>query len=164
MSDEITGNGSVRYPGSEVDIIITTALIPGKTAPVLITQEMVEAQAGVSHRRYGCRAGGKRRYQTLVRSTLPGDDCGLTDLPSRMACQEPALWYQSLPSPTTWVGLTTKVDLDEVVLRCPGNPRREVTWPHRSLVCHRSSPSLTQQQPAMAQTNQVEASKPSQGR
>jgi len=28
---------------TEVDIIITTALIPGKTAPVLITQEMVES-------------------------------------------------------------------------------------------------------------------------
>jgi len=29
-----------------VDIIITTALIPGKTAPVLITQEMVESMKG----------------------------------------------------------------------------------------------------------------------
>jgi NAD(P) transhydrogenase subunit alpha len=33
----------VRQAGREVDIIITTALIPGKPAPKLITAEMVQA-------------------------------------------------------------------------------------------------------------------------
>lgn len=32
-----------RAQAKEVDIIITTALIPGKTAPVLITRDMVES-------------------------------------------------------------------------------------------------------------------------
>ncbi len=34
-----------RRQAKEVDIIVTTALIPGKTAPTLITKEMVESMA-----------------------------------------------------------------------------------------------------------------------
>ncbi len=46
----------------EVDIIITTALIPGKPAPRLITAEMVqEHEAGQRHRRHGGRAGRQLR-------------------------------------------------------------------------------------------------------
>jgi len=116
---------------AEVDIIITTALIPGKTAPVLITQEMVEHE-GVSHRRYGCRAGRQlRRYQTL-RSTPTGVTIvGLTDLPSRMACQATSFMVPIFAiSSTTWVGLTTTRLMSKTGLSgCPGNPRREVTGP-----------------------------------
>jgi NAD(P) transhydrogenase subunit alpha len=46
----------------EVDIIITTALIPGKPAPRLITAEMVQLmKAGQRHRRHGGRAGRQLR-------------------------------------------------------------------------------------------------------
>ncbi len=46
----------------DVDIIITTALIPGKPAPKLITAEMVrEHEAGQRHRRHGRRAGRQLR-------------------------------------------------------------------------------------------------------
>ena len=46
----------------EVDIIITTALIPGKPAPRLITAEMVqEHEAGQRDRRHGGRAGRQLR-------------------------------------------------------------------------------------------------------
>ena len=46
----------------EVDIIITTALIPGKPAPKLITAEMVQVdEAGQRHRRHGGRAGRQLR-------------------------------------------------------------------------------------------------------
>ena len=43
---------------ADVDIIITTALIPGKPAPKLITADMVQLdEAGQRHRRPCCRAG-----------------------------------------------------------------------------------------------------------
>ena len=46
----------------EVDIIITTALIPGKPAPKLITAEMVQVdEAGQRDRRHGRRAGRQLR-------------------------------------------------------------------------------------------------------
>jgi NAD(P) transhydrogenase subunit alpha len=46
----------------EVDIIITTALIPGKPAPRLITAEMVKSmKAGQRHRRHGGRQGRQLR-------------------------------------------------------------------------------------------------------
>ena len=47
---------------SEVDIIITTALIPGKPAPKLITADMVKShEAGQRDRRHGRRAGRQLR-------------------------------------------------------------------------------------------------------
>ncbi len=46
----------------DVDIIITTALIPGKPAPRLITAEMVQSmKAGQRHRRHGGGAGRQLR-------------------------------------------------------------------------------------------------------
>ena len=45
----------------DVDIIITTALIPGKPAPMLITEDMVNSDApGLGDR----RSGGRERAAT----------------------------------------------------------------------------------------------------
>jgi len=83
----------------EVDIIITTALIPGKKAPVLITREMVESMKKGSvvvdmaaEQGGNCevtRPGEVYQYQgvTIV---------GLTDLPSRMASQSSQLYGRNL--------------------------------------------------------------------
>jgi H+-translocating NAD(P) transhydrogenase subunit alpha len=83
----------------EVDIIITTALIPGRKAPILITQEMVESMkdgsvivdlAAEQGGNCACtRPGEAYRYQgvTIV---------GFTDLPSRMAQQASQLYGTNL--------------------------------------------------------------------
>ena len=83
----------------EVDIIITTALIPGKPAPKLITQAMVESMKPGSvivdmaaEQGGNCevtRAGEVYCYQgvTII---------GLTDLPSRMAAQASQLYGNNL--------------------------------------------------------------------
>jgi H+-translocating NAD(P) transhydrogenase subunit alpha len=83
----------------EVDIIITTALIPGRKAPILITQEMVESMkdgsvivdlAAEQGGNCACTHPGEAyRYQgvTIV---------GFTDLPSRMAQQASQLYGTNL--------------------------------------------------------------------
>lgn len=59
MSDEFLKAEMALFAeqAKEVDIIITTALIPGKPAPRLVTKEMVDSKAGFSNCRYGlfCR-------------------------------------------------------------------------------------------------------------
>ncbi|NEQ50260.1 MAG: Re/Si-specific NAD(P)(+) transhydrogenase subunit alpha [Leptolyngbya sp. SIO3F4] len=119
----------------EVDIIITTALIPGKKAPLLITKDTVElmkpgsvvvdmaaAQGGnceVSH------AGEVFRHQgvTIV---------GLTDLASRMAGQSSQLYgmnlYHLLNDMGGSKGYTVNFD-DEVVRGALVSHEGEVTWP-----------------------------------
>ena len=57
----------------DVDIIITTALIPGKPAPKLITAEMVQVdEAGQRHRRHGRRAGRQLRAHRAGRGRRAG--------------------------------------------------------------------------------------------
>lgn len=83
----------------EVDIIITTALIPGKPAPKLITCEMVESmKAGSVIVDMAAEQGGNCEV------TRPGEIyryhdvaiVGLTDLPSRMANQASQLYGTNL--------------------------------------------------------------------
>jgi H+-translocating NAD(P) transhydrogenase subunit alpha len=83
----------------EVDIIITTALIPGRPAPRLITREMVEAmKPGSVVVDLAAEQGGN------CEMTQPGQVIrhtgvtviGLTDLPSRMAAQASQLYGTNL--------------------------------------------------------------------
>ncbi|MBW4636428.1 MAG: Re/Si-specific NAD(P)(+) transhydrogenase subunit alpha [Iphinoe sp. HA4291-MV1] len=119
----------------EVDIIITTALIPGKTAPVLITQEMVESMkegsvivdmAAEQGGNCACTHPGEvYRYKgvTIV---------GLTDLPSRMAQQASQLYGTNLYHLLNDMGGAHdyKVDLeDEVVRGALVLHAGGITWP-----------------------------------
>lgn len=119
----------------EVDIIITTALIPGKKAPVLLTQEMVESmKAGSVIVDLAAEQGGNcacthpeqiYRYQgvTII---------GLTDLPSRMAQQASQLYGTNLYHLLEEMGGANnyKVDLeDEVVRSSLVVHAGEITWP-----------------------------------
>ncbi|CAD7700091.1 unnamed protein product [Ostreobium quekettii] len=83
----------------DVDIIITTALIPGKKAPVLITKEMVESmKPGSVTVDLAAEMGGN------VQTTVPGQvvnhkgvHCvGFTDLPSRLATQSSTLYSNNI--------------------------------------------------------------------
>jgi H+-translocating NAD(P) transhydrogenase subunit alpha len=83
----------------DVDIIITTALIPGKRAPILITREMVESmKQGSVVVDLAAEQGGNCEV------TRPGESydykgvriVGYTDLPSRMANQSSQLYGTNL--------------------------------------------------------------------
>jgi NAD(P) transhydrogenase subunit alpha len=83
----------------DVDIIVTTALIPGKKAPILITTEMVESmKQGSVVVDLAAEQGGNCEV------TRPGESynykgvrvVGYTDLPSRMANQSSQLYGTNL--------------------------------------------------------------------
>ncbi|CAI5792863.1 (P) transhydrogenase, mitochondrial-like [Podarcis lilfordi] len=83
----------------EVDIVISTALIPGKKAPTLITKNMVESMKdGSVIVDLAAEAGGN------VETTQPGElhihkgvvHIGYTDLPSRMATQASSLYSNNI--------------------------------------------------------------------
>ncbi|XP_039628796.1 NAD(P) transhydrogenase, mitochondrial-like [Polypterus senegalus] len=83
----------------DVDIIISTALIPGKKAPILITREMIESMKdGSVVVDLAAEAGGN--FET----TRPGElyvhkgvtHIGYTDLPSRMASQASTLYSNNV--------------------------------------------------------------------
>lgn len=119
----------------DVDIIITTALIPGKKAPLLITTEMVEhMKEGSVVVDLAAEQGGNCEV------TQPGEIyqykgvtiVGLTDLPSRMAAQSSQLYGTNLCHLLNDMGGAQeyKVDLeDEVVRGALVLHEGEVTWP-----------------------------------
>ena len=83
----------------EVDIIVTTALIPGKPAPKLITEEMVRSmRPGSVVVDLAAEQGGN------CASTIPGEVTvahgvtviGFTDLPSRLATQSSQLYGNNI--------------------------------------------------------------------
>lgn len=86
---------------SEVDIIISTALIPGKKAPVLISKEMIAMmKPGSVVVDLAAENGGN------IETTRPGEiythspsgvvHIGLTDLPSRLATQSSTLFSNNV--------------------------------------------------------------------
>ncbi|XP_023224456.1 NAD(P) transhydrogenase, mitochondrial-like [Centruroides sculpturatus] len=106
----------------EVDIVITTALIPGKPAPRLITREMVESmRPGSIIVDLAAEAGGN------VETTKPGQlsvhkgviHIGYTDLPSRLPTQSSTLYANNISK--FLLSLGTKdhyhIDLNDEVTR-----------------------------------------------
>ncbi|MBV9388669.1 MAG: Re/Si-specific NAD(P)(+) transhydrogenase subunit alpha [Chroococcidiopsidaceae cyanobacterium CP_BM_ER_R8_30] len=137
MSDEFIKAEMALFAtqAREVDIIITTALIPGQKAPLLITQAMVESmKKGSVIVDMAAEQGGNcavtkpsevYRYQevTIV---------GLTDLPSRMAYQASQLYGTNLCHLLEEMGGASeyKIDLEnEVVRGALVLHNGEVTWP-----------------------------------
>lgn len=84
----------------EVDIIVTTALIPGRKAPVMVTKEMVsKMKAGSVTIDLAAEAGGN--IETTVRDekiiTDNGVTCvGYTDLPSRLPTTSSSLYSNNI--------------------------------------------------------------------
>ncbi len=122
---------------AEVDIIITTALIPGKPAPVLITAEMVESmKSGSVIVDLAAEQGGnceltephkvvKRHGVTLI---------GYTDLPSRLAAQSSQLYATNLRYLLTEMCPEKDGELvvdmeDEVIRGATVVNGKEITWP-----------------------------------
>jgi H+-translocating NAD(P) transhydrogenase subunit alpha len=108
----------------EIDIIVTTALIPGKPAPKLITAEMVRSmRAGSVIVDMAAEQGGNCEL------TKPGEVVtvdgvtivGYTDLPSRMSTQSSQLYATNvrhlLTDLTPGKDGVPKIDMDDDVMR-----------------------------------------------
>jgi NAD(P) transhydrogenase subunit alpha len=142
----------------DVDIIVTTALIPGKPAPKLITEEMVSSMRDgsvvvdlASEQGGNCevtKPGEVYRYKgvTII---------GYTDLPSRMANQASQLYGTNLWHLLKDMGGAEdyKVDYDDEVVRGAlilheGN----ITWPPPKTVnpSPQTQPSQTPATPVVA--------------
>ncbi|ORM81150.1 NAD(P) transhydrogenase subunit alpha, partial [Mixta gaviniae] len=122
----------------EVDIIITTALIPGKPAPRLITREMVASmKPGSVIVDLAAQTGGNCELTVADRITTSANGVkiiGYTDLPSRLPTQSSQLYGTNL---VNLLKLLCKekngdivIDFDDVVIRGVTTVRAgEITWP-----------------------------------
>jgi len=140
MSDDYNTRAAALYAQQchEVDIVITTALIPGKPAPRLITGEMVASmKPGSVIVDMAASNGGN------VEGTVPGQAVvtdngvtilGYTDLPGRLPTQASQLYGTNL---VNLLKLMTPekdgqfvLDFDDVVQRSMTVVRHgELTWP-----------------------------------
>lgn len=122
----------------EVDIIVTTALIPGKPAPKLITEEMVASmKPGSVIVDLAAQTGGNCALTVADQVTVTPNGVkiiGYTDLPSRLATQSSQLYGTNLVNLMTLLckekNGEIQVDFDDVVVRGVTVVREgEVTWP-----------------------------------
>lgn len=123
----------------EVDILISTALIPGKKAPLLISKEMIESmKPGSVVVDLAAEAGGN------IETTRPGEiythagvtHIGLTDFPSRLPTQSSTLYANNLSKLLLSMGKDNvhQVDLtDEVVRGSIILNQGELMWPPPAL-------------------------------
>jgi len=126
-----------REQCKEVDIIVTTALIPGKPAPELITTDMVESmKSGSVIVDLAAEQGGNCKLTKADKVvTYKGVKIiGYTDLPSRLATQSSQLYATNLRHMLT--DLTPEKDgvininmEDEVIRGATAVKAGEVTWP-----------------------------------
>jgi NAD(P) transhydrogenase subunit alpha len=122
----------------DVDIIITTALIPGRPAPELITADMVHSMKdGSVIVDLAAEQGGNcelTQPEEIIKTSNGVSIIGYTDLPSRLAAQSSQLYATNLRHLLT--DMTPEkdgnivVDFEDEVVRgatiCKGG---ETTWP-----------------------------------
>jgi NAD(P) transhydrogenase subunit alpha len=133
----------------DVDIIITTALIPGKPAPLLITREMVDSmKPGSVVVDLAAEQGGNCEV------TQPGEVItyngvtiiGLTDLPSRMAAQASQLYGNNLVHLLSDLGGAEgfAIDMEDQVIRATTVIHNgQVTWPPPKVEAPAPTPSTS---------------------
>jgi len=126
-----------REQCKEIDIIVTTALIPGRPAPELITKDMVESmKPGSVIVDLAAEQGGNCKLSKADKIvTHKGVKIiGYTDLPSRLATQSSQLYATNLRHMLT--DLTPEKDgvininmEDEVIRGATAAHDGKVTWP-----------------------------------
>ena len=126
-----------REQCKEIDIIVTTALIPGRPAPELITKDMVESmKSGSVIVDLAAEQGGNCKLSKADKIvTHKGVKIiGYTDLPSRLATQSSQLYSTNLRHMLT--DLTPDKDgvvninmEDEVIRGATAAHEGKVTWP-----------------------------------
>lgn len=135
----------------EVDIIITTAMIPGKPAPKLITAEMVAAmQPGSIIVDLAAGGGGNCELTEPGVAVVKHDVTiiGFTDLPSRLPQQSSQLYSTNLTNmmkllcPDADGNIT--IDFDDVVIRGMTVVKdQEITWPPPAIKVSAAPPAVT---------------------
>ena len=122
----------------EVDIIITTALIPGKPAPKLITKEMVDSmQAGSVIVDLAAANGGNCEYcetGKLITTDNNVKVIGYTDLPGRLPVQSSQLYSTNLLNLLKLLAPekdgAINIDFEDEVIRGVTVVKEgELTWP-----------------------------------
>ncbi len=167
MSDEFIKAEMALFAeqAKDVDIIITTALIPGKPAPKLITKEMVDSmKPGSVIVDLAAATGGNCEY--TVPGTLSVTDSGVkvigyTDLPGRLPTQSSQLYATNLVNlAKLWCkekdGIIN-LDFNDVVLRNMTVVHQgEVTFPPPAI----SVSAAPKQEAAKPAAAKAEAKKP----
>jgi NAD(P) transhydrogenase subunit alpha len=137
MSEELINAEMALFinQANEVDVIITTALIPGRPAPKLITEEMIRAmKSGSVVMDLAAEAGGNCEL------TEPGTVvnkhgvhiAGFLDLPSRLAPTASQLYGMNIVHFLSDLGGAEKWDInlkDEVLRGALVTHEGELTWP-----------------------------------
>lgn len=121
-----------------VDIIITTALVPGKPAPKLITKEMVDSmKPGSVIVDLAAQSGGNFELTQADKLIITDHEVkiiGYTDLPSRLPTQFSQLYATNI---VNLIKLLCKenngqltIDFDDIVVRAVTVIKEgEITWP-----------------------------------
>ncbi|TFV61635.1 UNVERIFIED_ORG: Re/Si-specific NAD(P)(+) transhydrogenase subunit alpha [Bacillus sp. AZ43] len=140
MSEDFNRRAAQMYAeqAQDVDIIITTALIPGKPAPRLITEEMVASmRSGSVIVDMAAAQGGNVAGSVPDEIVVTGNGVsiiGYTDLPARLPAQASQLYGQNLVSLLTLMTPEKDgrlvLDFEDVVQRAITVVREgEKTWP-----------------------------------
>ncbi|OBX09873.1 NAD(P) transhydrogenase subunit alpha [Gallibacterium salpingitidis] len=140
MSEEFNRRALALYAeqAKEVDIIITTALIPGKPAPRLITKEMVATmKPGSVIVDLAAATGGNCELSKADEVVITENQVkiiGYTDLPSRLPTQSSQLYGTNLVNLLKLLCKekdgTINIDFEDVVQRGVTVIRDgEITWP-----------------------------------
>ncbi|KAL7535577.1 hypothetical protein ACHAXR_008088, partial [Thalassiosira sp. AJA248-18] len=145
MSDEYKAAQAklMLEQASDVDVIITTALIPGRKAPVLVNQEMLNVMKAGSVLVDLAAANGGNVAQTEANKVITTDNgvtiIGYTDLPSRLASTSSTLFGNNVAKFILSIGpQTTKekgvfqIDLeDDAVQNMLISYNGEARWPDK---------------------------------
>ncbi|GAM57211.1 NAD(P) transhydrogenase alpha subunit [Vibrio ishigakensis] len=140
MSDEFNKKAEELYAeqAKDVDIIITTALIPGRPAPKLITKEMVDSMKPGSVVVDLAAANGGNCDYTVADKVITTDNgvkiVGYTDMVGRLPTQSSQLYATNL---VNLLKLLCKekdgnidIDFEDVVIRGVTVVKEgEITWP-----------------------------------
>jgi NAD(P) transhydrogenase subunit alpha len=145
-----------RKQAEEVDVIVTTALIPGKPAPKLITADMVEAmRPGSVVVDLAAEQGGNCALtvpnQRVVKHGVT--IIGYTDLPSRLAAQSSQLYATNLRHLLSDMcpqknGVLVVDMADEVVRGATVVREGTITWPPPSPKISAAPPAKPASKPA----------------
>jgi len=138
----------------EVDIIITTAMIPGKPAPKLITKQMVEAMKNGSVVVDLAAAGGGNCELTEAGKVVNHQGVniiGYTDLVSRLPNQSSQLYSNNI---VNLIGLLNKdegelnIDFDDQVVRnMTVTHQGEITFPPPPIQVSQAAPKPKEAKP-----------------
>jgi H+-translocating NAD(P) transhydrogenase subunit alpha len=139
MSDEFIKAEMALFArqAKEVDIIITTALIPGKPAPELITEDMVKSmKEGSVIVDLAAEMGGNCKLSEADKIVVKHGVTiiGYTDLPSRLATQSSQLYATNLrhlltdmtPEKNGKIAINME---DEIIRGATVIKDGEITWP-----------------------------------